>query len=632
MEMSNDKTSIAAQLDTQQKKAVFAETNGNYCVQAVAGSGKTRVLAYRIATLISRGVEPQNILLLSFTTKAANEIERRIKSIAGKDQQGMLCGTFHSVACYFLRKSSTWLGLSPHFNIITPSQQINVMQKLRDEHINTYFKGDDSLLPGGNVLVEIFSGAINKNTTFYKYITDNYSDIIQPKVIDNVIDFFEQYEKYKDENNYIDYDGMLLKFYDLLYFCPNILLKITKQYRYIAVDEYQDINWIQHEILKLLNRNQCLFVIGDTAQCIYQFRGSNPRYICEFADDFPNSTILSLPFNYRSSENILRFAQYSINNNNYNIKLRSTFDNNIPVSVVNCKTEDEELSYIINDIRKNAFSEKQDDIAILTRTTAQLHKIKKALKKLSMNVSYDAEKLADQPIVQRLIKYLRYCENPYDPLNNKEALLTFIGVGDKTASIILPQLLKSNYNYSMVSVKGESAKVALKELYDLRIERDSLLNLNELPSVYQYISIINKCILKREMNFSQEKIIELISYKGKSYRSITHFIDMIYNEPAVFFKKKQEIAVMTIHAAKGLEWSRVYLPFLSSDRFPLKSNENSNIQEERNIFYVAVTRAKEKLTITYSRERQHYKAQKSQFIKEIPSSLYVEHYFPTQQK
>ena len=152
----------------------------------------------------------------------------------------------------------------------------------------------------------------------------------------------------------------------------------------------------------------------------------------------------------------MRFAQYSINNNNYNIKLRSTFDNNIPVSVVNCKTEDEELSYIINDIRKNAFSEKQDDIAILTRTTAQLHKIKKALKKLSMNVSYDAEKLADQPIVQRLIKYLRYCENPYDPLNNKEALLTFIGVGDKTASIILPQLLKSNYNYSMVSVKGES--------------------------------------------------------------------------------------------------------------------------------------------------------------------------------
>lgn len=134
------------------------------------------------------------------------------------------------------------------------------------------------------------------------------------------------------------------------------------------------------------------------------------------------------------------------------------------------------------------------------------------------------------------------------------------------------------------------------------------------------------------MNFSQEKIIELISYKGKSYRSITHFIDMIYNEPAVFFKKKQGIAVMTIHAAKGLEWSRVYLPFLSSDRFPLKSNENSNIQEERNIFYVAVTRAKEKLTITYSRERQHYKAQKSQFIKEIPSSLYVEHYFPTQQK
>ena len=101
-----------------------------------------------------------------------------------------------------------------------------------------------------------------------------------------MIDFFEQYEKYKDENNYIDYDGMLLKFYDLLYFCPNILLKITKQYRYIAVDEYQDINWIQHEILKLLNRNQCLFVIGDTAQCIYQFRGSNPRYICEFADDF----------------------------------------------------------------------------------------------------------------------------------------------------------------------------------------------------------------------------------------------------------------------------------------------------------------------------------------------------------
>lgn len=160
MEMSNDKTSIAAQLDTQQKKAVFAETNGNYCVQAVAGSGKTRVLAYRIATLISRGVEPQNILLLSFTTKAANEIERRIKSIAGKDQQGMLCGTFHSVACYFLRKYSTWLGLSPHFNIITPSQQINVMQKLRDEHINTYFKGDDSLLPGGNVLVEIFQGLL----------------------------------------------------------------------------------------------------------------------------------------------------------------------------------------------------------------------------------------------------------------------------------------------------------------------------------------------------------------------------------------------------------------------------------------------------------------------------------------
>lgn len=631
MEMSYDKKSIAAQLDTQQQKAVFADTEGNYCVQAIAGSGKTRVLAYRIATLISRGVDPQNILLLSFTTKAANEIGKRVKSITGKDQQGMLCGTFHSVACYFLRKYSTWIGLSPHFNIITPLQQIDVMQKLRDEHINTYFNGDDSLLPGGSVLVEIFSGAINKNIPFYKYIMDNYSNIIPSKAVDNVIDFFEQYENYKDENNYVDYDGMLLKFYDLLYFCPNILMKIADQYKYIAVDEYQDINWIQHEILKILNRNQSLFVIGDEAQCIYQFRGSDPRYIGEFTDDFTNSTKLSLSFNYRSSENILRFAQYSINNN-YDIKLRSTFNNNIPVSVVNCKTEDEELSYIINDIREIASSEKQDDIAILTRTTSQLHKVKKALKALPMNVSYDAVKLADQPIVQRLIKYLRYCENPYDPLNNKEALLAFIGIGDKTASIILQQLLKSNYNYSMVSVKSESAKVALKKLYDLRVERDSLLNLNESPNVYQYISIIKECILKREINFSQTKIIDLISYKGKSYRSITRFIDMIYNEPTAFLKKKQGIAVMTIHASKGLEWGRVYLPFLSSDRFPLKSAENSNIQEERNIFYVAVTRAKEKLTITYSRERQHYKAQKSQFIKEIPSSLYVEHYFPTQQK
>lgn len=625
---------IEKELDSQQIKAVESPL-GNTCVFAIAGSGKTRVLTYRVANLIDNGYKESEMMLLTFTNKAADEMTDRIKKILDRDKLDLVSGTFHSVASSFLREYSQEIGYNRNFKIITPGVQKALIESCRNEYLEKYMNGfNNEEFPSKNVIADIYSGAINHNLTFREYIQEYYP-YYRNDTPDGIILILKDYVERKNNDNLMDFDDLLLNFMDILAI-KSVREKINKKFKYIFVDEYQDINWMQYQILEYLNTNNTMFVIGDSKQCIYQFRGSRPEYIDIFKNTHKNVFDFSLTYNYRSSPEILKMAEDVVSHNDYQNKVEILTKNEsieLPL-IFGCNNEIHEAEEIVKFIEKRKYD--LNETAILVRRGAQISIIEQVMKKhgipynLIGNISmYESEH------VQDVIAFLQLIDDKTNEAAFYKTIRLFSGIGAVYADSLYKKLKMNKFDYN-VTLKLTTGK----QNYALSVlNRIITYPYKDISNMVQYI--INTFYQKYAQNKypDYEDRMEDLRYllvQAKEYNNINTFLDDIITVKKEDKRKSKNcLTIITMHKAKGLEWDNVFIPFINKGEYPrCKDKEflqnTENIKNERNLFYVAITRARKNLYLSYSLYYTDKPAGPSPFLEEMDEDVYDADFMGTQ--
>jgi len=641
-----------SQLNDSQKLPT-THKNGPIMVIAGAGSGKTRVLTYRIAYLMERGVDPFSILSLTFTNKAAREMKSRISQIVGESKsKNLWMGTFHSIFARILRSESELLGYSSNFTIYDTQDSDRLIATIIKE-----LKLDKDLYKYKNIRSRI-SSLKNNLVTVKAYLSN--PELVQQDNESLRPMFGKVYQTYVNrcfKASAMDFDDLLLKTNELLNRFPEVLAKYQERFKYIHVDEYQDTNHSQYLIVKALaDKYENLCVVGDDAQSIYGFRGANIENILSFQKDYPNSTIYRLEQNYRSTKNIVNAANSVIN---YNInKLEKEVwtdnENGEKIEINQSITDSEEGRFVSSSIfeNKNKYQLDNDSFAVLYRTNAQSRSIEDALRRKNISYQvYGGLSFYQRKEIKDILAYLRVIVNP----NDEESIKRIInyptrGIGQTTMDKLLIYANEKNIslfetlkNLSSDEIKINSGTKNKLNQFFLLIKSFQLLNesLNAFEiaeEVLKRIGIIN--VLKLDgtpESISRiENIEELINgikdfIEGEkevvdSKATLSDFLEDValaseLDKNINDYQKK--VSLMTIHLAKGLEFNHVYIVGLEEDLFPsaMSSTTRADLEEERRLFYVALTRAKKKVTITYAKTRYRWgklnDCEPSRFIKEI---------------
>jgi len=651
------------QLNESQRKAVEA-TEGPVMVIAGAGSGKTRVLTYRIAHIINKGVDSFSILALTFTNKAAQEMKERIGNIVGySEARNIWMGTFHSVFARILRTEAEKIGYPTNFTIYDTQDAKNLIKTILKE------QGlDDKVYKPGLVLSRI-SAAKNNLLTPQAYqnnttIQSEDQQSAKPKL--GLV-----YQIYSDrcfKAGAMDFDDLLFKTNVLLRDFPDVLHKYQHRFKYILVDEYQDTNFSQYLIVKKLGavfQNVC--VVGDDAQSIYAFRGANIQNILNFKNDYPEVKTFKLEQNYRSTKNIVNAANSIIVNNKEQIEKNVFTDNETgqPIKVYKAATDNEEGKIIANLIFDTQLSKqaKNKDFAILYRTNAQSRAMEEALRRKNIAYKiYGGLSFYQRKEIKDLLSYFRLIVNPKD----EEALKRVInyptrGIGNTTLDRLT--IAANNNNVDLWSVisnlnqyntginSGAQTKIGLfvdminsfatqlnsKNAYDLGNEIASTSGiLKELYSdrtpegISRYENIQELLNGLKEFTETENELEEDVTPRG-----LTEFLQdvaLLTNADNEKEEDKDRVTLMTIHSAKGLEFPYVYIVGMEENLFPSQMSLTSRVdlEEERRLFYVAITRAEKEIALSFSASRYKWGnlifCEPSRFIEEIDSS-YLEFMF-----
>ena len=641
-----------SQLNDSQKLPT-THKNGPIMVIAGAGSGKTRVLTYRIAYLMERGVDPFSILSLTFTNKAAREMKSRISQIVGESKsKNLWMGTFHSIFARILRSESELLGYSSNFTIYDTQDSDRLIATIIKE-----LKLDKDLYKYKNIRSRI-SSLKNNLVTVKAYLSN--PELVQQDNESRRPMFGKVYQTYVNrcfKASAMDFDDLLLKTNELLNRFPEVLAKYQERFKYIHVDEYQDTNHSQYLIVKALaDKYENLCVVGDDAQSIYGFRGANIENILSFQKDYSNSTIYRLEQNYRSTKNIVNAANSVINYNINKLEKEVWTDNESgeKIEINQSITDSEEGRFVSSSIfeNKNKCQLDNDSFAVLYRTNAQSRSIEDALRRKNISYQvYGGLSFYQRKEIKDILAYLRVIVNP----NDEESIKRIInyptrGIGQTTMDKLLIyandkniSLFETLKNLSLDEIKINSGTKNKLNQFFLLIKSFQLLNesLNAFEiaeEVLKRIGIIN--VLKLDgtpESISRiENIEELINgikdfIEGEkevvdSKATLSDFLEDValaseLDKNINDYQKK--VSLMTIHLAKGLEFNHVYIVGLEEDLFPsaMSSTTRADLEEERRLFYVALTRAKKKVTITYAKTRYRWgklnDCEPSRFIKEI---------------
>ena len=641
-----------SQLNDSQKLPT-THKNGPIMVIAGAGSGKTRVLTYRIAYLMERGVDPFSILSLTFTNKAAREMKSRISQIVGESKsKNLWMGTFHSIFARILRSESELLGYSSNFTIYDTQDSDRLIATIIKE-----LKLDKDLYKYKNIRSRI-SSLKNNLVTVKAYLSN--PELVQQDNESRRPMFGKIYQTYVNrcfKASAMDFDDLLLKTNELLNRFPEVLAKYQERFKYIHVDEYQDTNHSQYLIVKALaDKYENLCVVGDDAQSIYGFRGANIENILSFQKDYSNSTIYRLEQNYRSTKNIVNAANSVINYNINKLEKEVWTDNESgeKIEINQSITDSEEGRFVSSSIfeNKNKCQLDNDSFAVLYRTNAQSRSIEDALRRKNISYQvYGGLSFYQRKEIKDILAYLRVIVNP----NDEESIKRIInyptrGIGQTTMDKLLIYANEKNIslfetlkNLSSDEIKINSGTKNKLNQFFLLIKSFQLLNesLNAFEiaeEVLKRIGIIN--VLKLDgtpESISRiENIEELINgikdfIEGEkevvnSKGTLSDFLEDValaseLDKNINDYQKK--VSLMTIHLAKGLEFNHVYIVGLEEDLFPsaMSSTTRADLEEERRLFYVALTRAKKKVTITYAKTRYRWgklnDCEPSRFIKEI---------------
>ncbi len=627
-------------LNPAQYEAVTT-VKGPVLVIAGAGTGKTTTLVHRVAYLVECGINPQSILLLTFTRKASQEMLRRASVLLDGRCDNVSGGTFHSFANSLLRKYAPLIGFGNAFTILDQGDSEDVINLLR-----TQFLGKDAekkRFPRKNTLNTIMSKSVNTLNSINKILEAEYPHYLE--YANSIEQLKERYDGYKVKHNLMDYDDLLLHLVALLKGNVGIRDALSKQYEYVMVDEYQDTNKLQSEIVKLLcSQHSNIMVVGDDSQSIYSFRGANFRNIMDFPKDFPGAKVITIEENYRSTQPILSLTNQIITNavEKYPKNLfTQKQDLGASPQVVAAHSENYQSQYVtqkILELREDGVS--LNDIAVLFRNGYMSFDLEIELTKANVPfVKYGGMKFIEAAHVKDIISHLRVLENPKDAVSWHRILLLLDGVGPKAAQTIIDDVVAGNLNiknftpeYFAKVRSGESAKELFQALFSIQSEDISVHD--KVEAILKYY----KPILKKQYDDHQkrQKDIEVFQNIAERYRSLGSFLsDMALeppNESQVDIEEEgsedEFLTLSTIHSAKGLEWHTVFVIYALDGMFPSSraAASEQDMEEERRLMYVACTRAKVNLIITYpmgifDRESGMLLTKPSRFIEELPESL-----------
>ena len=628
---------------------VVNNIEGPMIVIAGAGSGKTRTITYSVAKLIEQGIKPSEIMLVTFTNKAAKEMLKRVERLLGKAPQGIWGGTFHSLANRFIRMYTKLAGLKPKYTIIDQADAYGLM-KLSIEKIFPHHKLMN--FPTPKTCYKILSNSINCNKSIRQVLEWKFPQF-STDISLNLKKVFNFYANSKTKNNVVDFDDLLVIWNKLLDE-RLIATKIAEKIKYVLVDEYQDTNFIQAEIiLKIAKLNQNIMVVGDDAQSIYSFRGANFKNLLSFGDKFKNIQKYKITYNYRSSPEILSLANNSIKNNTnqFHKKMVPTVKNlNKPKFVVVDSFEDQ-AKYVAGEIL-NYKKEGIDfsDIAVLYRSNYHSLQLQKELQKIKIPFEVRSGlSFFEQAHVKDVIAHFKIIYNPLSKLAWNRIFTIIPGIGRKTAHNLLDIIedLKNPIKKLTDPEFLNSKKIGIK--ISSKTQRNTINHLKKIeqftsesnPSsvIKSLMAVIIKYIKNKYENFQDRlKDINALHEFAMDYKTIETFLDNMnlniseFAEDAIKLTNNEnlndKILLSTIHKAKGLEWKVVFILSLSETHFPSErfNEDNFDIEEERRIFYVALTRAKNDLyliTPKVSKTSQRIRNLKpSIFLTELNRDLY----------
>ncbi len=630
------------ELNDKQYEAVTC-TEGPSLVIAGAGSGKTKVLTHKIAYLIGeKTIKPWNILAITFTNKAANEMKERVKNLVGETANDIWMGTFHSICVRILRKTIDRIGFDSSFVIFDTSDQKTMVKKiLKEQNL------DDKIFSDKSVLYEI-SNAKNEMLTPAQYAARYNTDFRKEKIAE----IYSIYQKRLKENNAIDFDDIINFTIEILLDNPDILEFYSDKFKYVLVDEYQDTNKAQFTLVTLLaSKFGNITVVGDNDQGIYSFRGADITNILNFEKDFPGTRIIKLEQNYRCTQSVLNAANEVIKNNEtkYEKKLWTSNEAGTLPKVYRGENEYDEANYIIGEINALRREEyyKYSDFAVLYRMNTQSRSIEDILRR--ENIPYKVIgglKFYERKEIKDIIAYLRLIHNTSDNLS-----LTRIinepkrGVG-KTSLDKVEQIANTN-GISMYEVIKRADEFGLNRVFsntrefvavieELRDGKDSKI-ISELIKDTLKKTGYTKALEEENTIEAENRIDNLNEFltvaiefeEQVADNSLTEFLEGITLSSDLdgMEETDESVTLMTLHSAKGLEFPAVFLVGMEEGIFPgYKSiGEQRELEEERRLCYVGITRAKEKLFMTCAKQRTIFGSTSfnaiSRFIKEIPANL-----------
>ena len=618
-------------LNDYQKEAVLHK-EGPLLILAGAGSGKTRVLTTKIAYLIKEyDVDARNILAITFTNKAAKEMKTRIEELIGKTS--IQASTFHSFGVKILKENCEKLGYKSNFIILDSDDSLTLVKKILKD-----FNLDPKRFSPYMIRNKISS---NKNELI---MPDDYKKFVYHEEDDVVYKVYKKYQEILKQNNSLDFDDLLILPIALFKKNPDVLAYYQDRYRYIFIDEYQDTNYAQYLLTKMISakyHNIC--VVGDNDQSIYAFRGANYKNILNFEKDYPDCKVVMLEQNYRSTKTILNAANSVIKNNKErkDKNLWSLKESNEKITYYKAADETDEVHYILKKVKELVASGvSYQDMAILYRTNAQSRVFEQEL--LKQNIPYriiGSFYFYSRKEIKDLLAYMRLVYNPDDDLSLLRVINTpKRGIGNKTLRSLEEEA--SLYHTSLFQAINSGKELAFKELI-LTLQKDL-----EKMTLTEFVdNILEKTGMRRALK--EEKTLEAdirLEYL-EEFKSVTKMFESRVGEISLadflleislvadseeYKDDPNRLTLMTVHAVKGLEFSYVFLAGLEEGIFPHRNSMDTlaELEEERRLMYVAITRAKDKLFITSAKKRmlfgQENIAVPSRFIKEIDPSL-IEH-------
>lgn len=621
-------------LNPAQLSAVMHK-KGPVLVIAGAGSGKTKTLTYRVARLIEDGIKPENILLLTFTKKAAAEMLSRATLVLDDRCEKVAGGTFHSFANIILRKYSKFLKLKSNFTILDKSDCEDIINHITGQ----MFPKKEKRFPKKSTILEIYSKSVNKETPTKQIIEEEFPQFAHCE--DKIIEVHKAYVGYKRENSVLDYDDLLLYVKLLLENNEGLRKKLSNQYQYIMVDEYQDTNTLQADVIKLLaSEHSNIMAVGDDAQSIYSFRGANYRNILDFPKLFEGTEIIKLEQNYRSTQNILKLTNTIISKakEKYAKTLFSNIESPIVPALICAKDTQMEADFICQRILELLDEDVNlSDICVLARNARMSYALEIELsKRATPYQKFGGPKFMETAHIKDIVSHLRVIINPDDIISLNRILLLLKGVGATTVNNIIP-IIKGNLNPNiklLPSNKTTSLVPLLKTLENLR----SQISMRKPSDIVEDVIEYYRPILKDKYDDynKREKDLDHFQYLSEQYSNLEDFIsDMALEPPDAsvegMYKRNSDdeaLTISTIHSAKGLEWDSVFIIGAVDGRFPSAYSFNSaeEMDEELRLMYVATTRAKNNLYITYPVDMYDYSmnmvlSKPSRFLNGIPDDI-----------